>query len=226
MTNPAESGEEILGAACPHIALLGDSIFDNQVYTGGEPDVVHHLRDLLPSSWQATLCAIDGSTTGDLTAQLSRVPPDCSHLVISLGGNDALLNLDLLATPVTSAPEALLLFGERIGRFELAYRAAIDGALATRRDTTICTIYDADLDPVRAPLARVLLMMFNDVILRTAFERGLRVIDLRLVCTEAADYAHEIEPSGRGGRKIATAIARCLGAVEDGEPSSCVHAGS
>jgi len=26
-----------------HIVLLGDSIFDNSVYTGGEPDVVEHL---------------------------------------------------------------------------------------------------------------------------------------------------------------------------------------
>lgn len=220
MTNPAEL------TMASHIALLGDSIFDNHVYTGGEPDVVHHLRGLLPAPWQATLCAIDGSTTGDLAGQLARVPPDCSHIVISLGGNDALLNLDLLETPVASSSEALLLFGERIGRFELAYRGAIDGALTARRDTTICTIYNADLDPGRAPLARVLLMMFNDVILRVAFERGLRVIDLRLVCTEAADYAHEIEPSGRGGGKIATAIARCLGAMEGGEPRSCVHAGS
>ena len=220
MTNPAES------IRASHIALLGDSIFDNHVYTGGEPDVVHHLRGLLPSPWQATLCAVDGSTTGDLAGQLARVPPDCSHIVISLGGNDALLNLDVLETPLTSAPEALLLFGERIGRFEKAYRAAIDGALAMRRDTTICTIYNADLDPGRAPLARILLMMFNDVILRTAFERGLRVIDLRFVCTEAADYAYEIEPSGQGGRKIATAVARCLGAVEGEGPRSCVHAGS
>ena len=47
----------------PHIALLGDSIFDNHVYTGGEPDVVAHLRDLLPSLWVATLCAVDGSTS-------------------------------------------------------------------------------------------------------------------------------------------------------------------
>ena len=209
-----------------HVALLGDSIFDNAVYTDGEPDVVHHLRHLLPSPWQATLCAIDGSTTGDLAAQLTRVPPDCSHLVISLGGNDALLNLDLLATPVASAPEALVLFDERIGRFEKAYSTAIDGALTAHLDTTICTIYNADLEPGRVPHARILLMMFNDVILRVAFERALRVIDLRLVCTEAADYAHEIEPSGRGGRKIAAAIARGLGAVGGGEPRSCVHAGS
>jgi hypothetical protein len=196
-----------------HVALLGDSIFDNRSYTGGAPDVVTHLRDLLPASWRATLCAVDGSTAADLADQLADVPADASHVVVSVGGNDALLNSDLLLTPVSSTAEALVLFGERVGRFEEAYRAAIDGALALRRDTTVCTIYNGNLDAREAPLARVALMMFNDVILRVAVERGLRAIDLRLVCTEPADYANPIEPSGPGGRKIARAIARCLGAI-------------
>jgi hypothetical protein len=52
--------------------------------------------------------------------------------------------------------------------------------------------------------------MFNDVILLTAFELSLPVIELRLVCNEPADYANPIEPSGRGGRKIALAITHAL----------------
>jgi hypothetical protein len=31
-----------------HIVLLGDSIFDNKVYVGSGPDVVHQLREQLP----------------------------------------------------------------------------------------------------------------------------------------------------------------------------------
>ena len=54
-------------------------------------------------------------------------------------------------------------------------------------------------------------MAFNDVILRVAFESKLQVIDLRLVCTEPGDYANPIEPSSRGGEKIARAIMRSLG---------------
>jgi hypothetical protein len=38
------------------------------------------------------------------------------------------------------------------------------------------------------------------------------VIDLRLVCSEKADDASPIEPSGQGGMKIAQAIARATGA--------------
>jgi hypothetical protein len=208
-----------------HIVLLGDSIFDNRAYTGGAPDVVGHLRELLPAEWRATLCAVDGSTAADLSEQLASVPSDGSHLVISIGGNDALLNSDLLGTSVNSTAEALTLFGDRISRFEQAYRAAVDGALAMRRDTTVCTIYNGNLEAREAALARVALMMFNDVILRVAFERGLRVIDLRLVCTEATDYANPIEPSNRGGRKIAQAIARSLGAADGQVHPSTVHAG-
>ncbi|HKD37812.1 MAG TPA: hypothetical protein VKB78_13465, partial [Pirellulales bacterium] len=52
------------------------------------------------------------------------------------------------------------------------------------------------------------LSLFNEVILREAFRAGLSVIDLRLVCNEATDYAKTspIEPSILGGGKIARAI--------------------
>ena len=58
-------------------------------------------------------------------------------------------------------------------------------------------------EPDLAARVRVALMMFNDVILRVAFEHHASAIDLRLVCNENADYANPIEPSGQGGMKIA-----------------------
>jgi hypothetical protein len=51
------------------------------------------------------------------------------------------------------------------------------------------------------------LTVFNDSIVRAAFARGLPLLDLRLICTEARDYANPIEPSARGGEKIARTIA-------------------
>jgi hypothetical protein len=52
------------------------------------------------------------------------------------------------------------------------------------------------------------LSVFNAVILREAFARGLPVLDLRLICDRVEDYANPIEPSAKGGAKIAAAIAR------------------
>lgn len=207
-----------------HLVLLGDSIFDNRAYTAGEPDVVSHLGAVLPAGWRATLCAVDGSVTTDLLDQVEDIPTDASHLAVSIGGNDALMSSDLLALPVSSTTEALDLFSDRVSEFEDSYRAAISRVLQLDLPTTVCTIYNGNFpDPQYARTASLALTMFNDAILRVAFELGLSVIDLRLVCTEPGDYANPIEPSGRGGLKIARAIARAVGALEEvGERSRVV----
>jgi hypothetical protein len=208
---PAEAG---------HVALLGDSVLDNGAYTSGGPDVVTQLRTRLPDGWRASLLAVDGSMIADLPSQISKLPPDASHFVISIGGNDVLANMDALGLKVRSAAEALLRIGERVDRFERSYRQAIDRARALRRDTTVCTIYNGNLPAGEAEVARIGLRTFNDVILRVAFENKLAVIDLRLVCSEPADYANPIEPSSRGGEKIARAILRSVGLGKDQpEPS-------
>ena len=206
-----------------HLALLGDSIFDNSSYTRGEPDVVTHLRLMLPALWRASLLAVDGSVSADLEEQLQRLPDDVTHLVISVGGNDALRYSDLLNRPVLSTLDALRLFRDRVERFEADYRKAIGAALALSRPTTTCTIYNGNLPASQAPTARIALSMFNDVILRVGFERHLPMIDLRLVCNEPSDYANPIEPSSRGGRKIAAAIARAMGLSQEAPEYSRVY---
>jgi hypothetical protein len=203
-------------AAATHAVLLGDSIFDNSAYTRGEPDVVTHLRRLLPAPWRTTLCAVDGATTRGLAGQLACVPPDASDLVIAIGGNDALQSSDLLSLRVTSSAEALLACADRLAIFEGSYRNAIGRAIALGRRTAVCTIYNGALEPERATIARVGLSLFNDVILRTAVDLRLDALELRSICTEAADYANPIEPSGTGGLKIARAIAHLLGVKPDG----------
>ena len=130
--------------------------------------------------------------------------------------------LNLLDAPARSTADALRLFGKTSARFEADYRSAVRPVLERGLPTTLCTIYNGAFeDPDYAARARVALMMFNDVILRVAFELHASVIDLRLVCCERADYANPIEPSGQGGMKIAKAIARVTGAGPVGEHSAC-----
>ena len=203
----------------PHIALLGDSIFDNATYTAGAPDVITHVRAGLPTSWRASLLAVDGSTTQDLALQLERIATDVTHIVVSIGGNDALLNSDVIDLPVSSTAQALSIFGQRADAFRSSYKNALDAVLALNRRTIVCTIYEGNLEPGMATIARVALMFFNDAILRVAFERHLDVIDLRLVCNEASDYANPIEPSGGGGEKIAAAVLSATGAREPADGS-------
>jgi hypothetical protein len=214
-----------------HVALLGDSILDNGAYTEGGPDVATHVRRMLPAGWQATLLALDGSLIGDLDGQLSDLPSDTTHVVVSVGGNNLLMNLEILRLRVRSASEALMKLGQTAAAFEGAYRKAIHRVQGLGREMAVCTIYRASLDteagasamgfsPEEAAAALVALTTFNDAILRVAFEAKLRVVELRLVCTEPADYANTIEPSVRGGQKIARAIIRAFGlAPPPGDPS-------
>jgi hypothetical protein len=199
-----------------HIILLGDSIFDNRAYTGREPDVITHLRGILPPDRRATLLAVDGATTRSMASQVSRIPDDATHLVVSVGGNDALGNIDLLHAPARLSSDPLGMLGERLRTFEENYRAALTPVLHRALPTTVCTIYNGALeDPGQAARARLALMLFNDVILRAAIEHRLTAIELRLVCDQAEDYANPIEPSGRGGLKIARAVLRATGLDEE-----------
>lgn len=191
----------------PHLVLLGDSIFDNGSYTDGGPDVVTQLRALLPGDWQASLLAVDGTTTRDLSLQLARLPPGATHLVVSMGGNDALFRSDLLTTRVASSAEAFAQLADALEAFEASYRAALERLLATGLPLTLCTVYNGAFDdPHYQRIAQTALATFNDVIVRIALAHGLDVIELRLVCNERADFANPIEPSVQGGGKIARAL--------------------
>jgi hypothetical protein len=204
-----------------HIVLLGDSIFDNGRYTLGGPDVIAQVRQLLPAGSQASLLAVDGAMTDDVPAQLDRVPGDASHLVLSVGGNDAIMNADILRIRVQSTAEALAKLSDVSRRFEGNYRRAVDACRQLGLPLAICTIYDGCFpDPEYQRLISTALMAFNDAILRVGIAFGLTIIDLRLVCSSAEDYANPIEPSSVGGSKIAKIIVHLLS--EDGSGARVV----
>ena len=190
-----------------HVVLLGDSIFDNAAYVAGAPDVVAQLRSALPGGWNATLLAVDGAVVGDVRRQLSGLPRDASLLVVSAGGNDALGEAYLLQQRVSSIAEALSRLAQAQAAFAERYGRMIEAVVATDRPIAVCTIFDANFPPPEDRVIAAALALFNDVITRAAFSRGLPLIDLRLVTNEPADYANPIEPSERGGAKIAAAIA-------------------
>ena len=133
---------------------------------------------------------------------------DATHLVVSVGGNDALGSSDFLGAPARSTAEALSGLADIGDSFEHGYLTMLEGVLALGLPTAICTIYYPRFSD--APLQKVAvagLTVYNDCIVRAAFAHGLPLLDLRLICTEEGDYANQIEPSAQGGEKIARAIA-------------------
>ncbi|WP_284736076.1 SGNH/GDSL hydrolase family protein [Dongia deserti] len=204
----ARAGE---GSAMPHVALLGDSIFDNAAYVGGGPDVIAQVRERLPAGWRATLTAIDGSTIRDIGDQLTRVPSDATHLVVSIGGNDALGYSDILGAASSSVADTLMKLADIQQEFRSGYVRMVEAVVGRKLATAFCTIYDPRYsDPIERRVATTALAVINDVIVREVVMRGLPLIDLRVVCGEDADFANPIEPSVQGGRKIAGTIVSLL----------------
>ena len=199
-----------------HVVLLGDSIFDNGAYVPGHPDVVEQVRSKMPSSGRATLLALDGAVTSDVARQLMQLPGDATQLIVSAGGNDALGQSHILRQPCGSVADGVAMLSEAQRSFARVYEAMLDNVLAIGLPTALCTIYDANYPPPESEIIKAALSLFNDVITRAAFSRSLPMIDLRLICNEADDYANPIEPSARGGEKIACAIVSML----DGRPQS------
>lgn len=191
----------------PHIVLLGDSIFDNARYTFGKPEVITQVQQLAPEGWRATLLAVDGSTTADVQSQLRQLPPDASHLVLSIGGNNAIMNAGILNKPVKSTADALRELATIASEFEVGYRSVVKACKEIALPLVVCTIYNGCFEESGyQQLISTALMVFNDAIFRVAIEFKLPVIDLRFVCTSKQDYANPIEPSSTGGAKIAKAI--------------------
>jgi hypothetical protein len=189
-----------------HIVLLGDSIFDNKVYVDEAPDVISHLRNMLPGDWKATLCAIDGSTVSGIKAQVWKVPKDASCLFVSVGGNDALMNINLLYDTNLHGSLLLMKLARIAERFRVDYMKAIEHVCRLEEPTVLCTIYNGNMAQDIAAPVKAAVAVFNDKIYSVANEKRLAVIDLRRICNRPEDYANPIEPSNIGGKKIANVI--------------------
>ncbi|HVW00994.1 MAG TPA: SGNH/GDSL hydrolase family protein [Planctomycetaceae bacterium] len=205
-----------------HAVLLGDSIFDNAWYVPDGPAVIDQLRERLGREWQATLLARDGATAVSMRDQLGQVPDDATHLVVSVGGNDALGCSNIVQSEI-SADDAFAEVAAAQREFQQDYRRTLQEIRSRQLPTLVCTVYDAVPD-LSLPLVAGL-SYFNDVILREAIRVGLPVLDLRLVCDSPRDYSEvsPIEPSEAGGSKIARAIRRVLASHDFNRTETVVY---
>jgi hypothetical protein len=152
---------------------------------------------------------------------MERVPTSATHLVVSAGGNDALMHSDVLTERAASMADALDRLRAIAAYFEREYAAMLEAVAGAGLPIAVCTIYNPRYpEPVRQRLAVQALAVPNDVILRQAFARGLPVLDLRLICDRDEDYANPIEPSSLGGAKIADAIVRLVATHDFGRGRS------
>ena len=200
-----------------HIVLLGDSVFDNAEYVPDEPSVIEHLRRVLPPGWKETLLAVDGSTLSSVERQLQQMPADATHLVLSVGGNDALGHSQFIQSePTDSYASALTGMAQIRDEFSNKYGRTLSDVRALGLPLVVCTIYDSV--PGLRPSQVLGLCIFNDVITRHVIAAEATLLDMRLICSESTDYAaiSPIEPSASGGEKIARAIHSALFSPDSG----------
>src|SRR5215217_7301452 len=86
-------------------------------------------------------------------------------------------------------------------------KAVLSRGLPTAASTIYYPLFP---DPTVERLAITARSLFNDAIIIEAFLSGVPLLDLRLICSEASDYANPIEPSVAGGEKIVSAIIKML----------------
>jgi lysophospholipase L1-like esterase len=205
-----------------HVVLLGDSTLDNGLYTGGGPAVIDHLRRELEPAAAATLLAEDGNQTWDVAGQLEGIPTTATHLILSVGGNDALNVIDVLSRPAQSVGHALAQLTGVLAEFDRNYRQCLDRVLSHALPTVVCTIYNGAFeDPSEQQIISTALRLFDDVVMEAAIDAGCPILDLRKVCDAPAHYWDPIEPSETGGHRIAQALAHVLRG--DWNPESTVY---
>ena len=194
------------------LVLVGDSVFDNAAYVTG-PDVRAQVETKMPDDWAVSLLAVDGSYILDIPNQLEQLPDDAQILVVSTGGNDVLVQTEVLGDAVTTVGEAFLLLDDAVSQFREDYCRMLEAVAATDVQSYICTIYRPNFpDEDFQRMTLTALGLFNDVIVEEASLRLLPIIYIRAIFTDRGDYANPIEPSVQGGQKLADEIA---GLIDD-----------
>jgi hypothetical protein len=142
---------------------------------------------------------------------------------VSVGGNDALRHLDVFTSPVKTVGDALLVLSDLRRRFEQEYARMLHQAISMHFLIAVCTICyprfrttgNSRMHDLMLELGNTdelqdkgigALAMYNDIITKVAFHAGVPVLDLRILCDEDDDFANPIEPSEKGGEKIARLI--------------------
>jgi len=196
------------------IILLGDSIIDNGEYVrSGKPDVARQLEILLPHH-TVVKRAVDGARSTDVLASQTAEVGRAEHIILSVGGNDALEHIDLLEEVIEKRPrEVLVRLWSIREEFRRSYAALLDRLALTCRPVLVLTIYDPcfrghGFDAAYQQAAESAVSILNDVIQQEGRRRSFDILELRTLFSYPADYANPIEPSAMGGAKLA----KCMSA--------------
>jgi hypothetical protein len=210
-----------------NIVLCGDSTIDNKGYCKENgTSVTEHFQARVG---KVTMRAQDGSVISGIEKQLaSGLPSGTTHLVVSVGGNNLLIKLQVMRKPCLNVTEAILLFSKLSQDYEAEYEKMIQMLLAFKKPIILCAIYRPNFERtgfyVNQEAVDIALTIFHDIMYRLARKYRLPIVNLRSIIGEAEDFANPIELGTPGGLKMTNAI---LDAIQEhqklGLPISVVY---
>jgi len=188
------------------IALIGDSILDNEEYTGKEDCVFTKVRQKLPE-FEVVNFAEDGITSLDINEQLERVKTKVckwDYAFLSVGGNDLLENQECLLTADINEIHRMIesICTRVIGLYSMLH--------ADFNKVILITPYLPVFDGIdEAYVARVhqIVKLFNEQLKCTPH---IIYLELHPILNSKEDFINHIEPSKAGSEKIANLIEKVV----------------
>lgn len=192
------------------LALIGDSILDNDIYVPEGMSVSALLEKKLPNNTKLIKLATDGATSADVLVQLKNMPDSITHALLSVGGNDALRLVPFLSEEAVNLNSTLLTITPTLSRFKENISTIFGRLSKNNVNILVLNIYNSI--PNLEQEKKIILSIFNDIISEEAAIRSIPLIDLRVLLKDDIDYSDisPLEPSATGGKKIVNEIIRQL----------------
>jgi hypothetical protein len=189
-----------------NIVLLGDSILDNQLYVSSEKSVVKLIEER--NSGETYCYARDGAKIANVFKQIDFIPSGMNaSIFLSVGGNDILTHFDGCDQCFTNVHMNNFLDST----FAL-YKDLVKsiGIRSPNNKIYLLDIYYPNSEKYRVYYPIV--SKWNDMLYAFAStEKNVaNVIRISDLLTRDDDFSSDIEPSSKGGYKIAGGILRAF----------------
>ena len=205
------------------IALLGDSVFDNENYVKSKKEAVESVIRKL--GYECKLYAVDGAIISSVYSQIEKLKSESetkNKIVLSVGGNNALSSLNLLYNNMhlpmneifSVLKEFLLEFEKEIQNLYSHLSKKFEG-----QPIFITNIYypcfefkDRNLffNSIKEGGHHLKILkvvdVLNGIIKVRAEEFSFKLIDINSAFNKKKYYANEIEPSYQGSKLLAELI--------------------
>jgi len=200
-----------------NIVLLGDSIFDNEVYVHSHADSVPGVLERrfgnINKEWKVTHRAVDGAVMASIDKQIPKIPSNATHIFMSIIGNDCLGVLmglhnssqwaEVAAAPSPDNP----ILSNILSQLESKYEETVLKVKNVGPPLTVCNLYAPRFDDAALQaFCRFSVQLLNIRLKAVADKHGVGLIDIYSLFTDPADYANAIEPGKSGSEKIGKAI--------------------